>query len=187
VVYHRVAECGAFVITGGIDSLTEVRLMRYLWSGLLAVAIVACGDSVMEPESKEHYTLRSVNGLELPYKLAEVGETRLDVSHGEMTLGSNGHVTRALTIRVTTPEDEYFQQHYGATYYEEDLTQVALGRWVLEGRNLRLNLAGRELLGVVEGGAITLSERLRGVTGRNIDGNVVIAPGDYPLSFVFQR
>jgi hypothetical protein len=160
--------------------------MRYLWSGLLAVAIVACGDSGTEPESKEYYTLQSVNGLELPYQLAEAGDTRVELLGGEMTLVSDGQAIRALTIRVTTPDAGYFWENYRETY-EEDATQVTSGRWVLEGRNLRLKLAGTELLGVVEGGAITLSEILRGITGRTMDGNVVIPPADYPLSFVFRR
>jgi hypothetical protein len=183
--------------------------MRYLWSCLLTVAIVACGDSAIGPDRiTEHYSLRSVNGLDLPYKLAEVGETRLEVFGGGMTLDSNGDVHHILTLRLSTPEDEYFRRNYGA-HYTEDFTQMTSGRWVLEGKNLHLSFTGSagepiclsvlcistegksvhpsELLGVLDEQGVTLSETVRGVEGRNIDGNVAIARADYSLTLVFQR
>ena len=160
--------------------------MRRLWS-LLALAIVACGDLGIEPDPvTELYSLRSVNGRALPYKLSEAGETRLEVVGGDMALKSNGAVSHLLVFRVTTPEDDYFQKTYGAMSIYEDFRQVASGRWLLEGSNLRLNFEGGELLGMIDGRAITLSRIVQPVAARNIDGNIVIPAVDYSLTLVFQ-
>jgi hypothetical protein len=161
--------------------------MRILWSALLALAIVGCGDSVTEPDAiSGSYSLQSVNGLELPYELADVGGTRLEVLSGEMALDSNGGLRYDLRLRVTTPEDEYFRQYSPDVFYEEFFREMALGRWVSEGNDLRLKLGGDELLGMVEGRAITLSKMVRGVEGRNLAGEVMIPFVAYPLTLVFQ-
>jgi len=148
-----------------------------------------------------------VNGLELPYKLADFGETSLELFGGGITLALNGDVTHTLILRLSTPEEVILPAGRGVLSYWEDHPQVASGRWVLEGSNLRLSLTGSaagpicmsvlcistegqnvhpsELLGMLNEQGITLSETVRGVEGRNIDGNVAIARGDYSVTLVF--
>ena len=47
------------------------------------------------------------------------------------------------------------------------------------------NVHPSEVSGVLNEQGITLSETVRGVEGRNIDGNVAIARADYSFTLVF--
>ena len=161
--------------------------MRYLWPALLTLTIVSCGDSGMQPDDDgtEHYTLLSVDGRRLPYKLAGLGDSRLEVFQGSMSLGPNGQAHRTLVLRTITLEDEGYGQ--GSSYARYS-SEEASGTWVLQGSNVRLRLTGRdELLGVVDALGMTLSEVVRGVEVQNMNGDVEIARADYALTLRFSR
>jgi hypothetical protein len=85
--------------------------------GLLATTLVACGDSAGpsgEANIAGTYTLRTVNGQNVPFAVVVLGTYRLEVVSGSVTISGTGNsgtytdqiVTRETQGTTTTTETE---------------------------------------------------------------------------------
>jgi hypothetical protein len=77
--------------------------VRRILMMLAVAASVACNDSSTGLSSVEGtYTLRSINGTNLPYTVLQSGTTKIEVTDDVITLNSNGTFTETGHTRTTT-------------------------------------------------------------------------------------
>lgn len=76
--------------------------MRYISLGL-ALALAACGDGGTGPNDSVAgvYSLRTVNGANLPYIIAHTGQDKVELTADVLTLVEAGSFTEITTYRTT--------------------------------------------------------------------------------------
>ena len=126
------------------------RIAAVLAAGLLVVA--GCSDSSGpsgEGDINGTYTLRTVNGQNLPFPVLVVGTTyRLEVTSGSLTISGNGSYSSQISLRETE----------GANVVTE--TQGTTGTWTRTNNaiSFRDNEDGTTLSGSISQNTITFVE-----------------------------
>ena len=83
-----------------------MRIRTILLSAMLAVPLVACGgdDSTGPSESYSGtYTLRTINGQNLPFLIIQVGADKIEWTSDKVTLSDNGSTGGSFTQAVDLP------------------------------------------------------------------------------------
>ncbi|HUG17201.1 MAG TPA: hypothetical protein VMM78_19505 [Thermomicrobiales bacterium] len=72
---------------------------------VMLVCLTACGDSAgpdTEANISGTYTLRTINGQNLPFAIVVIGTTyRLEVMSANVVVNANGSYTQSMTVRET--------------------------------------------------------------------------------------
>lgn len=122
--------------------------MRYLIA-VLMLAVAACGGDSTGPDSESHvgvYTLRTVNGQNLPFTLVQVGSDKLEVTGERLTVNADGTFSGRTDYRLTEA---------GKVTTE---TETWFGTYELRGTNVTFTDAdGGTGAGAYINGAFTLS------------------------------
>ena len=82
----------------------RTRIAQIASVALLAFAIGCAGDSGTEPEESEltgTFSLKTINGLTLPYSLRDDATTKILVTGGLVTLGLDGRFTDQMNYEIT--------------------------------------------------------------------------------------
>ena len=95
--------------------------MRKLFSlvVLMLVFLGACGDSGTGPDNSfvGTYSLDTINGNKVPYAIIQIGNDKLEIVSGQVTINSDDTFSGRTTIRTTesgrtTTEEESFTGTY---------------------------------------------------------------------------
>lgn len=98
--------------------------MRKLFSlvVLMLVFLGACDDSGTGPDNSVHgtYTLDTVNGNKVPFAIVQIGNDKLEIMSGSVTINADGTFSGRTTLRTTeegrtTTEEESFTGTYTNT------------------------------------------------------------------------
>jgi hypothetical protein len=110
------------------------RALRNLAAAFtLATAAIACGgDDSTGPSTSiaGTYTLRTVNGGNLPYTLIQIGQDKLEIIAGAISLNADNTFSDRITIRTTEggiPDEEEF---------------IAVGTYTVNGNTVTLTESG---------------------------------------------
>ncbi|HEY9461721.1 MAG TPA: hypothetical protein VIR54_01465, partial [Vicinamibacterales bacterium] len=81
--------------------------MRRLFLGVLCIALAACGsDKTTGPDSNLSfagtYSLRTINGSNLPYVFLQSGQTSAIMTDDAITIADGGTWSEQGTLRITT-------------------------------------------------------------------------------------
>ena len=125
--------------------------MRRIIGVLLAASIVACGGDKATGLSAVagNYTLRTVNGANVPAVVIQTATERDELTGGNVDLAANGTWTGSLTARATII----------ATGASLSLPIGANGTYTVNGSSITLTDAsdGSQLTGTVSGETLTVS------------------------------
>jgi hypothetical protein len=123
---------------------------------LLSLLLAACGDSTGPGDNGTTgvagtYNLQTVNGNPLPFTVLQVGEDKLEVTAGRVTLNAD----RTFSASVT------FREKEGTS--ERTTTETDSGTYTQNGNTIRFsNSDGTEDTATINGNDLTISTR--GVT-----------------------
>jgi hypothetical protein len=115
----------------------------------LAFALVACGDSTGPSDSSiaGTYSLSTVNGMPVPVTIFQIGDDKLEIATGTLTLGASNTFNLQIGLRYTEE---------GVVTTETDGTT---GTYTRNGGSLVFTAIGGETSsGSVSGNSVTMSE-----------------------------
>jgi hypothetical protein len=106
--------------------------MRRLLTALAAAVVLplyACGDdNPTEPavEVSGRYTLRTINGQDLPVTIDQAGDDRIEVTFGAMTFNPDNTFTDSTTFHVTIDAELTVEDVVAVGTYTQTGTAVTL-------------------------------------------------------------
>jgi len=123
-------------------------MRRFIGSALLAL-LVACGGDSTGPSVAGNYTLRTVNGANVPAVVFQDAQEKDELTSGNINLSSSNSWTGLLTVRVTDVPS-------GQTL---NFSAPANGTFTTSGNSITLTDAadGSQLTGTVGGGTLSIS------------------------------
>lgn len=114
---------------------------------ITAVTLTACSDTSGPDSINGTYSLRSVNGSQLPFALVDLGVTySVEITGGEIVLKGNNEFSVSTTSR----------ERGGSVMTTE--TTEAVGTWAKSGTEILFTVDGSGFFGTMEGGVLKLDD-----------------------------
>jgi hypothetical protein len=123
-------------------------MRRFIGSALLAL-VMACGGDSTGPSVAGNYTLRTVNGANVPAVVLQDAQEKDELTSGNINLSSSNSWTGLLSVRATdVPSGQTFT-----------FSAPANGTFTTSGNSITLTDAadGSQLTGTVGGGTLSIS------------------------------
>ena len=113
----------------------------------LAVSLLTgCGDATGPEAIAGNYTLRSINGQDLPFIIVQVLADKIEVTAGSVRINSDNTFSSSLTLAITETE--------GGTTTSE--TGTTTGTYTLNGTAITFTSEGETSTGSITGNTLTI-------------------------------
>jgi hypothetical protein len=127
-----------------------LRRLAFTLAAAVPLLVAACSDSPTAPSAslEGSYSLRTVNGANVPVTLATMGADRVDITGGTLTLNNNGTFSGQLAFRFVFS---------GATTNQSESSS---GTWTASGNTVTLSSEGDVTIAVWDQNArqLTITE-----------------------------
>jgi len=117
----------------------------------LAVSLLTgCGDATGPEAIAGNYTLRSINGQDLPFLIIQVLADKIEITAGSVRINSDNTYSASVTVTITE----------GGTTTSE--TETSTGTYTLNGTSITFTEVGDTFTGSITGNTLTIIDE--GVT-----------------------
>jgi hypothetical protein len=109
-----------------------LRRLAFTLAAAIPLLVAACSDSPTSPSAaiEGTYSLRTVNGQNVPVTVAQMGADRADITGGSLTLNNNGTFTGQLEFRFVF------------SGIRANQSESLSGTWTADGNTLTLSSEG---------------------------------------------